>query len=68
MGIHALLWLSDGFPFGHLFGVIAHAMYMTLLQRFPDVRITSWNFIASIGMSRMRHTPCTDVLMYVPVI
>jgi len=47
-GVHVLLWLVDGFPIWIVaLGIVAHALYLLLLKRYPEVHLTSPPFIGS---------------------
>jgi hypothetical protein len=48
LGIHALLWVYERFPFlPTAVGFVSHVSYMMLLSNFPTVRITSAPFVSS---------------------
>lgn len=50
MGVQALLWLVDGFPFwATALGVFSHAIYLGNMRRFPFVKLSDPLFILSCG-------------------
>ena len=50
MGIQALLWLVDSFPFwASLLGIFCHVVYLGNMRKFPFVKLSDPLFILSCG-------------------
>jgi hypothetical protein len=56
VGLHCLLFVVDGQPFLCVAsGIAAHAMYFTLLKKFPFISLTSPEFLGSCVMLVLNH-------------
>ena len=68
LALYSLLLLWDGLPpLACASGLLAHALYGTLLRSFPFIRLSSPEFLASCGacvgrvsMRPVRAVPCAD--------
>jgi hypothetical protein len=48
IGVQAVLWLVDGFPFwATLLGIVSHVVYLGNMRRFPYVQLSDPLFIIS---------------------
>ena len=57
IGIHALLWLIDGFPFAlTALGIASHAVYASNLRHFPGVKLGDPLFILSCVLVLTNHS------------
>lgn len=52
IGVQAMLWLIDGFPFwATLLGIVSHVVYLGNMRRFPYVQLSDPLFLLSCCMS-----------------
>ncbi|KAG6035009.1 hypothetical protein E4U41_006283 [Claviceps citrina] len=56
IGVHLILWLVDGFPFGATaLGIFAHVVYLGNMRRFPLVKLSDPLFLLSCVLVLVDH-------------